>query len=128
MREIDKNESASDAQLSKAMRRMARDSPLGAPPEMAEMLAGKFRQHHARRKTKRRIAAAGIVACLAVGLTVLMTKPASPPAVGTHVETRSPQHRGLCRPAQTRNPRQSSLTRSDTRLLGRKLGPFGRDG
>lgn len=90
MREIGRNESASDAQLTQAMRRMAGESPCGAPPEMAELLAGKFRQHHARRKAKRRIVAAGMVACLALGLTILMKQSASPPAMGAHVEATQP--------------------------------------
>jgi hypothetical protein len=74
------------------MRRLAGDSPAGAPPEIGDMLAAKFRRYHARRRSVRSLAVAGLAACLVLSLLVLKKKTVEPtPAQMTALKTTAPQ-------------------------------------
>jgi hypothetical protein len=64
MREIESGSTKSDEQLARALRTVAGESAGGAPSEIGNVLAGKFRSHHARRRTTRRLLVTGLAACL----------------------------------------------------------------
>ena len=92
MREIDGSETKSDEQLARAMRRLTGESPAGAPPEIGDLLAGKFRRHHARRRAVRKMAVAGLAACVVLSLLVLKKETVEPtPAQMTALKTTAPQ-------------------------------------
>jgi hypothetical protein len=84
MREIE-GTTKSDAQLARALRTLAGESTAGAPPEMGNLLAGKFRRHHARRRVIRGVAAVGLAACLVLGFfavkNLLLEKKAAAPSL-----------------------------------------------
>src|SRR5882724_10750210 len=73
MREMNPMHPQSDDRLSKALRRLAANSNQGAPPELGEMLKGKFHQRHARRQRMKTMGFIGLAACLAVFTMLLLS-------------------------------------------------------
>ena len=91
MREMNPMHPQSDDQLSKALRRLAANSNQGAPPELGEMLKGKFHQRHARRKRMKTMGFIGLAACLAVFTMLLLSRKPTTPTPGPHTPSETAQ-------------------------------------
>jgi hypothetical protein len=92
MREIDRSNSQSDDRLASAMKSLASASPTDAPPEIADLLTGRFRRHHRRRKIQR-FALAGLAACVVLSAGLLLkTQTASPSQTRTALTGQPPSH------------------------------------
>src|SRR5215831_18363189 len=80
---IDTLDNNPEARLSQALRSLAAASSGQAPAEVGETLTRAFRQHHARRRARRRAAVLGTILVLSLPALLLLKRPGVPAPVAS---------------------------------------------